>query len=391
MNTKLISILNNKEGESRLDKLIRTYQKVYGLKTIMHSEKVSKEFYSYCQRGKFFIEIIAHNSKREIFIQRDLRRNKNLWELIGGWINQNESFEEALDNVVAKETGSTLVEAIPIALIKNVYYTDKDNKVVHTGILYMGMLKDDAALFENGIFTSEPQKYLEAKDKKIAAIGQSILKKKVIQPPVNEIESYVESKWGQVFHKYLIKPISYIGGSKILKETVIGQIKKSDDSILDVACGDDLTVLRLITPDRIVVANDISRNSFKKISKKDKSKSVIFSNQNMVDMKFAKKFDVIIVKNVLHHLRNPEEIDYFFNNLKNRGSRFVIMDIVDPKLSLLARIWNKYYVWILRDQGELFINYEQFKQIMNLYFSDQKVKFMKIWTVKGPYMMATIN
>jgi ubiquinone/menaquinone biosynthesis C-methylase UbiE len=140
-----------------------------------------------------------------------------------------------------------------------------------------------------------------------------------------------------------------------------------------------------------VVANDISRDSLKKISNKDTDKNVIFSNQNMLDVKFDKKFDVVIIKNVMHHLGNPEEIDYFLNNLRSVGKKFIIIDIIDPKLNLLAKLWNKYYVWMLDDQGDYFINFEQFKQVFKLYYPDSKIEFNKIWTIKGPYMMAVIE
>ena len=68
-----------------------------------------------------------------------------------------------------------------------------------------------------------------------------------------------------------------------------------------------------------------------------------------------------------------------------------MIDIIDPKLNLLAKLWNKYYVWMLDDQGDYFINFEQFKQIFKLYFAESKIEFSKIQTVKGPYMMAVVN
>jgi len=170
----------------------------------------------------------------------------------------------------------------------------------------------------------------------------------------------------------------------------MSQIKPSDKTILDVACGDDLILLKIQKMNKLVVANDISRNSLKEISDKDTEKNVIFSNQNMLDIKFDKKFDVVIIKNVMHHLNNPEEIDYFLNNLKTVGKKFIIIDIIDPKLNLLAKIWNKYYVWMLNDQGDYFINFDQFKRIFKLYFPNIKIEFNKIWTIKGPYTMAVV-
>ncbi len=57
----------------------------------------------------------------------------------------------------------------------------------------------------------------------------------------------------------------------------------------------------------------------------------------------------------------------------------------------MAKLWNMYYIWMLDDQGDYFINYSQFCKIMKLYFSDSKLECSKIWTVKGPYMMAVVN
>lgn len=69
----------------------------------------------------------------------------------------------------------------------------------------------------------------------------------------------------------------------------------------------------------------------------------------------------------------------------------IIIDIVDPKLNPLANIWNKYYVVFLADQGDYFINYEQFKKIIDLYFPEYKINYSIIWTIKGPYMMAIVD
>ncbi len=390
MNKKLLEILGDRGGIDVLDNLLKNYQKIYGLKSTSYRESVTQDFFTYCKKGSYFIEVIAYNSKREIFVQRDLIRNKNSWELIGGWVNPGESFEEALDRVVTKETGSILVEAIPVEIIKNTYVCGHEH-TAHTGIVYIGRLKEDSPILGNGMFTKTPEKCLTDKDKSIAAMGQKILKDKILQPPVNEVESYVKRPFGHFLHKGLVKPISYFFGSKIIQNKLMSQIKNTDKTVLDIACGDDLTVLKIQKMNKLVVANDICRDSLKKISSKDNDKKIIFSNQNMLDIKFDKKFDLVVIKNVMHHLGNPEEIDYFLNNLKSVGKKFVVIDIIDPKLNLLAKLWNKYYVWMLDDQGDYFINFEQFKKVFKLYYPSSKIDFSKIWTIKGPYMMAVVD
>lgn len=390
MNKKLLEILGDQGSASDLDRLINDYQKIYGLKTAKYQESVTQNFFKYCQKGRYFVKVVAYNNKREIFVQRDLVRSKEAWELIGGWVDKGESFEDALDRVVLRETGSILVEAIPVEIIKN-NYKHGHNCATHIGILYIGRLKENSPLLGNGMFTKTPEKYLNKKDKGSAVVAQKILKNKILQPPVNEVESYVKRPLGHFFHKYFIKPISYLGGSKIIQNRLMSYIGTHDRSILDIACGDDLTILKIQKMDKLVVANDISRDSLKKISDKDLANNVIFSNQNMLDIKFNKKFDVVIVKNVMHHLSNPEEIDYFMNNLKSVGRKFLVIDIIDPKLNFLAKLWNTYYVWMLDDQGDYFINFEQFRKIFKLYFPSAKIEFSKIQTIKGPYMMAVVN
>lgn len=390
MNKKLIEILSESKSENKIDSLLKNYQIIYGLKNVSYSEKVSRNFLAYCKRGNYFVEVLAYNSKREIFIQRDLVRNQNSWELIGGWVNINESFEDALDRVVLKETGNILVEAIPVEIIKNTYSSGRDS-ITHTGILFIGRLKDDTPLLGNGMFTKVPEKYLIEKDKELTIMGQELLKNKILQPPVNEVISYTKNKLGNLVHRLLVKPISYFAGSRIIQGVLLSQIKASDKVVLDIACGDDGTILKIKKQGKLVVANDISRRSLKKISNKNVEKDVIYSNQNMVDIKFAKKFDVVIIKNVMHHLNNPEEIDYFMKNLKLLGRKFIVIDIINPKLNFLAKLWNKYYIWMLDDQGDYFLNFDQFKKIFNLYFAKSKMEFSKIQTIKGPYMMAVIE
>jgi len=66
------------------------------------------------------------------------------------------------------------------------------------------------------------------------------------------------------------------------------------------------------------------------------------------------------------------------------------MDIENPALSRKARLWNAYYVFMLKDQGGFFISYDQFADMLACVFGGLTIKTKKINTIKGDYMLAEI-
>ncbi|OGE23226.1 hypothetical protein A2688_00675 [Candidatus Daviesbacteria bacterium RIFCSPHIGHO2_01_FULL_38_8] len=90
-------------------------------------------------------------------------------------------------------------------------------------------------------------------------------------------------------------------------------------------------------------------------------------------------------------MRSVEEMELLLKTLKQLGKRIIILDIEDPKRSLLASLWNNYYVHILKDQGGLFMSFDQFQDLINLFYSDSKKTLKKIRTIKGSYMLAIID
>ena len=190
-----------------------------------------------------------------------------------------------------------------------------------------------------------------------------VLKSKVVEPPIEEIDSYTHLGVAKYVHNILVKPISYLGSSRILQNMILDKVSsgKAHETILDVACGDDEVVISLANLARLVVANDISRQTMLSLIKKSKSENIIFTNQNLLELNFKSKFDVVICKNVMHHMRNAVEIEVMLNVLKKLGKRIIIMDVENPKLHLLSKLWNNYYIRFLDDQGGSFISFDQFK------------------------------
>lgn len=98
---------------------------------------------------------------------------------------------------------------------------------------------------------------------------------------------------------------------------ILNMLKKNFSShltLLDCGCGDGTFTLELLNSRKInyIVGFDIAQNAIyqaKKLLPKKDRKKVLYTSCNMYDVrkKFGKKkFDVAIVRGVLHHLYNPE-------------------------------------------------------------------------------------
>ncbi|MBI2600349.1 methyltransferase domain-containing protein [Candidatus Daviesbacteria bacterium] len=398
MNSDIDNIINsNRDWTEGLESFLNTYQLLYGLPRLENSEQISEAFYNYCLKGRYFIVIALYNSSREFFIQRDfIRSGHQTWELVGGWVQKGEGFDQALDRIVSKETGNTLVEAYPISLVRNTYLTAGRRPINHLGLAYMGRLLQDSNSFQDGAFSHDIEINLNNKDLRILKLGKKILSGKIIEPPVEEVEHHADLGLANKFNRFVIKPISYHFSSKVLQNVILEkvlQLKPSKSlTVLDIACGDDRLVLKLADKVKLVVANDIARSSMQLLIKGSTDKGIVFTNHNLLELKFKIRFDVVICKNVMHHMRNADEMEIMINTLKRLGKRIIIMDIENPKLTLLANAWNYYYVNFLKDHGGLFLSFHQFKSIMEIGFKNtKKIQVSKIKTVKGYYMMAVID
>lgn len=396
MKKNITEILDpNRSWVDKVDAFLKTYRRVYGLSYIRNSEEISPAFYNYCLKGKYFVVIALYNSKKEFFVQRDFTKRGKGWELIGGWLQKSELFDQAIDRIVEREAGNSLMEAIPISLVKNSYFTADGKKINHLGVAFLGRVIHDSATTQDGVFSKNPEKFLNKGDIKILTLGRKILRHTVNRAPIEEV-TVLKPGFISVINRYIVKPLAYHFSSRVLSrriyENVISVEKDNRRFLLDVACGDDESILKIAEVAKLVVANDISRRTMSDIIKHSTNKRIIFTNQNLLGLNFQMKFDVVICKNTLHHMRDPGEVELLFATLKRLGKRIIIMDVEDPRQNFLARLWNNYYVKLLKDQGAFFITFQQFREIIKLFFSDtKKVLFEKIRTIKGVYMLAVID
>lgn len=192
-------------------------------------------------------------------------------------------------------------------------------------------------------------------------------------------------------HKFIVKPISYLGSSKILRKKLLSAVGDTQGkTIIDVSCGDDEIIFSLARNAKKVTASDISATAMAPLVEKAKHiNNLKFQINNLIDLKGS--YDIVVCKNTLHHMNTVKQVEKALRVLKGLGTKIIIMDIQNPKIGFLSRLWNLYYRIALKDQGSFFMDYNQFIQVIRVVFLTNKIEFKRVNTIKGTYMLAIID
>jgi len=97
---------------------------------------------------------------------------------------------------------------------------------------------------------------------------------------------------------------------------------------------------------------------------------------------------VVIFKNTLHHI-DKEYQKEVLSNLKEIAKQLIVVDIDDPQhTTFRAKLWNNYYIYLLGDQGDNFLNFNEFRIILDSEkFFNCRVKTGLINTIKDNYFL----
>ncbi len=375
-------------------------KQLYNLPTLLHNEVVDDDFFQYVKQRHSFLVIAAFDEEGRILILRDFARRGG-WELLGGSIN-DENFHdisEAAQLIASKNLGVTLYDIQPIAsLINN--FSNNSETITHYGLVVIGRINGHVRAksdFDWGLFKKLPSSMFTS-NKSAAELAIKIISNQKYSPALEEVTSSSELSWQHHFHKKFVHPLLGRRSSLQIKEVLLSHLHPPFTSILDASCGDDSFVLTLSAKfkPKVVVCNDISHKSIsflKKILKKNKfSSSYIFTTHDLLGLPFKFSFDLAIFKNTLHHLKSDQDILTLLTSLKAIAKEIIIVDIEDPTNStFLAWLWNRYYVWFLKDQGHHFVSRSRLKKMIDAVFPHSSNHIHTIKTVKGNYLFVHIG
>ncbi len=214
--------------------------------------------------------------------------------------------------------------------------------------------------------------------------------------PLQEIEASNNIGWRLFAHRNFIKPLYYLFSNLIIKREVLkyaAALSLDERSLIcDVGCGyDELAINIAKQYHSTALLNDpVSKPMILAARRKTYSKA-IFMNENALELKLARQADMLICKNILHHMDNFKDTTELFKKISKQSNAIVIIDPEKPETTIFGRFWNAYYRNFLLDQGEQFLDFESFKSQVTEYFPGARISIKKIGTIKGNFMAAFIS
>lgn len=375
------------------EELIKIYKKIYGLPEIFYREEVDENFFQSCSRHYYFIVLCIYNEKKEYLIIRDIDKNIG-WELVGGHLQDNERIENAINRITQREAGLKIDELEPVCIISNTFICG-GREFRHQGIAFSALSRGKMANRSTNIksiFVNTIPSKIAYRDKDILLLANSKISENFVVPPYNEIDNFHAHHFRFKIHHFLMFLFNHLTTKKILKN-IVSSISNHPKSILDVACGDDETIFELakIFKPRFVIANDISWESIQKKKEDKNAMNLIFTNHDALKLPLKEKLDLIILKNTLHHIPKEQQ-SKLLQKLSDLSNQLIVIDIEDPRqTSVLAKIWNWYYLHFLGDQGKSFLNRVEFRSLIEKNIHNKKLIFRAIKTIKGDYLFASIG
>lgn len=265
----------------------------------------------------------------------------------------------------------------------------------------IAMSPDRRIIVFTRLFVSNQSDQIEEKDKESSMIEvYSICRKRRDsmrhEIPLQEIDASNSLGWRLFVHRNLIRPLYYLISNLIIKREVLeyaATLSLGEQSLVcDVGCGYDHLAIDIAKKyGSIALLNDAVSKLVIQMSRKRMYPKAIFMNENALELKISREADLLICKNILHHMNNPEDIAELFENISMLSNALVIIDPEKPETTIFGKIWNAYYRRFLLDQGEEFIDFETFERLVIQYFPNAKISIKKIRTIKGNFMAAFIN
>ena len=193
-------------------------------------------------------------------------------------------------------------------------------------------------------------------------------------------------------HSFCYRLVGWLG-KKIEKQAIhpkhrimdyhqffIDNISKND-IVLDIGCGNGALTYDLAKKVKEVIGIDIEEKNIKFANKNYKRENLKFIIGDSTKYKFNKKFDVIILSNVLEHIENRTE---FLRKIRNLAPKFLI------RVPMINRDWLVLYKkemdleW--RADKTHYIEYtlESFQEELqkaNLKIDKFSIQFGEIWSV----------
>jgi ubiquinone/menaquinone biosynthesis C-methylase UbiE len=419
---------NFKDHVAELDDLFLIYKDSYDIPYIKSEIKITdQESFSYCKDRKHFVMLLPFGRNKDILLTETFFDNRLRWLPIAGSVRidlKENYLESAIRLANSAYPGVELGELEPIAILGN-HFSFGEKECSHFGIAFISRIRNSDPyhdLYNNKSIRAKLISYYFIKnkefvdreatqwDKVLALTKEYIENRNIYNLQENEISGYARKKRRYQIHNRVTKPLLSFFGKILFNKSVQDVNEKIKELVLvdnpktliDIACGDNSLAVDIaqIHDFNLVVANDLSwqqleslRTNISEETFKNSNSLVIFTNHDAKSLPFKNEyFDVLLCKNVLHHMDNFEYLTLLMNEMLRVSKKVVIVEILDPKYEGgWGRTRHRYiYDKLLHemDAGDNFLSRAAFKEITAL---ANCTDTFEIRTIRAIYQFAVLN
>lgn len=364
------------------DELVETYELMYDLPSVEYRRSDSAE-----TTESTFIAVSVGNRHDDHLIF-DAETGRGPWGTIFGTVSDDEGAVEAVNRLTQRETGRTVDEVQPIAILD----TGAGDR---NGIAFTALIDDSAETdrMENVSRTDTIPDSLDSTEQRLLELSVPVLETCSADLPDDEIDSGESFFLPHLINKHVVSRFVGRFASQKLKHELLDVVDGDPDTVLDACAGDDEFVLTLQSkydPD-LCVANDIAWKTTEILREQSQSSELVFTNHNVLNLPIDATFDLVVFKNSLHHLPDSQQLETI-RRLSDVAKQLVVVDVADPRrASLRSKLWNRYYVHFLGDQGNSFNTFEEFRRLVETGIDDRDFEFGTVETIKGTYYYGSIR
>lgn len=401
-----VLLRNFKDKNYQLEDLYQVYHDAYNIPIIKLEIKLEDEYsFAYCKDRKYIALLLPFGKNKDLLLNETFLKNKVKWLPIAGSVRNDlhEDFMEAAMRL-AKTTYPEieLGELEPLAILENVFKF-QDKECIHKGVAFISRIRNNDPyddIYKDKAIRCQLIRYSLINHKnfddtdatqwdKLMCLAKTYLENKDLHSvQENEISGYVAKKSRYLIHNATTKPAMKFFGKYFFKHSITDLNRRIEELILeenptkflDVACGDNDLVIKISQKHEfdLAVGNDLSwsqlqdlRNSIDIETFKNSKSLVIFSNHDAKKLPFKDQyFDVLLCKNVLHHMDNLENLKSLVNEMNRVSKKVIIVEVMNPKDE---GNWGRFrHRWVYDkllkevEAGDNFLSREAFNEISQL-------------------------
>lgn len=373
--------------------------------------------FDYCKSREKFIIIapffIDELSKLKILTGINLIfYGKTTHRLFGGSLLAKDSFIDAANKIMSKEYNAiySLDEFYPLAYVENIFTYKRDKTSMpltcrHEGMVYVArMTRSSSTPDTHGVYDANryaPLDFTNPSDTHIFNLVSEYLDKYQFTEE-NLMEIKLSREIGvdrrSEHKKELIKKIQKLQNEKIdtqvqpqekLNKTIVDLIKTLKPSkIIDIACGDNKLIHNIDTESVEVWANDIACSYIDTIC--DGKPDITFTNFDATKTNFKDKyFNVVLAKNLLHHLRSLHRARAFIAESLRIGEYLLLVEILHYSEQTRSgqTAYNEYYS---KHEGAKKCHYYKNEVLLSLVGSHVIIRDEFFCTINGKYKILLV-